>query len=192
MIRFDTAPKAGDARPLPHGRNYAAGGGKPGRLAAFAGGGPATTSARLAAGFIAASLAVLTFQSGAIAALHAAGAPVPSPPWSMAPVPPLGVPRILSSAFWGGLWGGAYALLEPRLTARLGWWRGGLAFGVMPLMALWFVVLPLKGLPLGGGVALSEILVAVVLHAVFGLATAAIFRVGRHVTGRRHARAISP
>jgi hypothetical protein len=130
-------------------------------------------------GFVAAFLSVLTFQSGMIAIFYAADAPVPSPPWSMAPVPPLGVPRILSAAFWGGLWGAAYAALEPRLTARLGWWAGGLAFGVLPLLALWFVALPLKGLPVGGGFAPAGVAVAIVLHAVFGLGTAAFFLAAR-------------
>ncbi len=138
---------------------------------------------RLMVGFIAAFLSVLTVQSAAVAALHAAGAPAP-PPWSTAPVPPLGVPQILSSAFWGGLWGAAYALLEPRLTARLGWWAGGLAFGALPLLAFWFVALPLKGLPVGGGFAPAGVVVAVVLHAVFGLGTAAFFRAGRRPAGR--------
>jgi hypothetical protein len=55
------------------------------------------------------------------------------------------------------------ALLEPRLTARLGWWSGGLAFGaVLPLVVLWFVVMPLKGLPIGGGFALSRVPVDIV------------------------------
>jgi hypothetical protein len=134
-------------------------------------------------GFVAGFLSVLIFQSGLIAILHAAGA-VPLAPWSMAPVPPFGVPQTLSAAFWGGLWGVAYALLEPRLTARLGWWAGGLAFGVLPLLALWFVALPLKGLPVGGGFAPSGVAVAVVLHAVFGLGTAAFFRAGRGLLGR--------
>ena len=139
---------------------------------------------RLMVGFIAAFLSVLTVQSAAVAALHAAGAPAP-PPWSTAPVPPLGVPQILSSAFWGGLWGAAYALLEPRLTARLGWWAGGLAFVALPLLAFWFVALPLKGLPVGGGFAPAGVLVGIVLHAVFGLGAAAIFRFGLGLAGRR-------
>ncbi len=83
----------------------------------------------------------------------------------------------LSAAFWGGLWGAAYALFEPRLGGR--WWAGGLAFGVLPLLALWFVALPLKGLPVGGGFAPAGVLVVVVLHAVFGLGTAAFFLAAR-------------
>jgi hypothetical protein len=140
---------------------------------------------RLMVGFVAGFLSVLTVQSATLAIFYAAGAPVPFPPWSMMPVPPFGVPVTLSAAFWGGLWGVAYALLEPRLTARLGWWAGGLAFGALPLLALWFVALPLKGLPVGGGFAPAGVAVAIVLHAVFGLGTAAIFRFGLRLAGRR-------
>jgi hypothetical protein len=68
------------------------------------------------------------------------------------PVPPLGVPKTLSLAFWAGLWGLVYALLERRLTALLGWWAGGLAFGLLPLAVYWFVVLPLKGFGIGAAI----------------------------------------
>ena len=141
---------------------------------------------RLTVGFIAGFLSVLTFQSGLIALLHAAGA-IPFAPWRMTPVPPFGVPQSLSAAFWGGLWGVAYALLEPRLTARLGWWAGGLAFGaVLPVLVLWLVVLPLKGQPVGGGFAPpSRVLLTVVIHAVFGLGTAILFRFGLRLAQRR-------
>ena len=143
------------------------------------------TPTRIAVGFVAGFLAVLTFQSGLVAILHAAGA-VPFAPWSLAPVPPFGAPRSLSAAFWGGLWGIAYALLEPRLTARLGWWAGGLAFGaVLPVLVLWFVVMPLKGQPVGGGFSASRVLLTVVIQAAFGLGTAVIFRVGLRLAGRR-------
>src|SRR5215212_63311 len=118
------------------------------------------TPTRLVVGFVAGFLSVLTFQSALIAILYAAVA-IPFAPWRMTPVPPFGVPQSLSAAFWGGLWGVAYALLEPRLTARLGRWPGGLAFGAVPLLVLWLVALPLKGLPVGGGFAPAGVLVAV-------------------------------
>ncbi len=141
---------------------------------------------RLVIGFVAGFISVLIFSNGMIALLYAAGLPVPFAPWSMAPVPPFGLPRSLSGAFWGGLWGVVYALLEPRLTARLGWWCGGLVFGgVLPLFVLWFVVMPLKGLPIGGGFALPGVPLDIVLHAVFGLGTSIVFRLGARLAGRR-------
>ena len=46
------------------------------------------------------------------------------------------------------------------------------------------MTLTLKGLPVGGGFAPAGVAVAVVLHAVFGLGTAAFFRAGREFLGR--------
>jgi hypothetical protein len=50
---------------------------------------------------------------------------------------------------------------------------------------LWFVVLPLKGQPVGGGFGASRVLLAIVVHAVFGLGTALVFRFGLRLAGRR-------
>lgn len=130
---------------------------------------------QLLIGFVAGFVSVWIFSSGGIATLAAAGAAVPFPAWSMAPTPPFGVPQTVSSAVWGGLWGVLYALLASWLTAQLGWWLGGLAFGVLPLLVLWFVALPLKGVSIGGGFA--TVPQDVVLHLVFGLGTALVFRV---------------
>jgi hypothetical protein len=142
---------------------------------------------RLAAGFVAGFLAVLIFSSSAIAVLHTA-ALFPMPGWSLMPVPPFGVPQSLVSGFWGGLWGVAYALLEPRLTKRLGWWSGGLVFGVLPLAVFLFVVPALKGMPIGPGLVPSMVVLFVFLHAVFGLGTAIFFRLGLHLVGRKPGR----
>jgi hypothetical protein len=140
---------------------------------------------RVLLGFIAGFLSVLIFQNGLIAILHAVGA-VPFAPWPMTPLPPFGVPRTVSAAFWGGLWGIAYALLEPRLTERVGWWQGGLLFGgTLPVLVLWFVVMPLKGMPAAGGFAPVGMMLAVVIHAAFGLGASAFFRLGLDLAGRR-------
>jgi len=144
-------------------------------------GAPRSLAIRLPLGFAAGFLSVLTFQSGVLAILAAAGVPVPVVPWSLAPVPPLGVPESLSAAFWGGLWGIVYALLEPRLTRTLGWAAGGLAFGALPLLVLWVLVFPLKGMAVGGGFTLPGVLLGVTLHAAFGLGAAVLFRLGRRL-----------
>jgi hypothetical protein len=143
-----------------------------------------TISTRLFLGFAAGFLSHLIFQGGFGAALYAANL-LPGLPWSLAPVPPLGVPRSINLAFWAGLWGLGYALLEPRLTARFGRWLGGLAYGLAPLAGYWFVVLPLKGLGIGGGFHLAKMPSEVAFHAIFGIGAAIIFQSALVLVRRR-------
>jgi hypothetical protein len=146
-----------------------------------------TTSTRLFLGFLAGSLSHLIFQDALLGTLYLAHL-VPALPWSLMPVPPLGVPASLNLAFWAGLWGFAYALLERRLTTLFGWWPGGLAFGIVPLAVYWFVVLPLKGAGVGGGFNLAMVPLHVALHAIFGIGTAIIFRSCLVLAGRQFRR----
>jgi hypothetical protein len=80
---------------------------------------------RILLGFAAGRLAVPVFHQAALALLHATG--IGPAAWNMVPVPPFGVPALLSAAFWGGLWGIVLALVEPRFPrgAPTGWrhWR---------------------------------------------------------------------
>jgi hypothetical protein len=131
------------------------------------------TSTRLFLGFLAGALSHLIFQDGLLALLYLAHL-VPALPWNLMPVPPLGVPLSLNLAFWAGLWGVAYAVLERRLTARVAWLPGGLVFGIAPLAVFWFVVLPLKGVGIGGG--FNPLYIA--LHLIFGIGVAILFRSG--------------
>jgi len=146
-----------------------------------------TTSTHLFLGFLAGSLSHLIFQDALLGTLYVARL-APALPWSLMPVPPLGVPASLNLAFWAGLWGLAYALLERRLTTLFGWWPGGLAFGIAPLAVYWFVVLPLKGVGVGGGFHLAMVPLHVALHAIFGIGTAIIFRSGLVLAGRQFRR----
>lgn len=143
------------------------------------------TATRLVLGFLAGFLSHLVFQ-GAFGSLLYAAHLVPSLPWGLTPVPPFGVPKSLSLGFWAGLWGLTYALLERRLTAYFSWWLGGLVFGLaLPLVAYWFVILPLKGFGVGGGFHLAMVPIEVGFHAVFGIGTAIIYRSGLVLTRRR-------
>jgi hypothetical protein len=142
------------------------------------------TPKRLLLGFIAGAFSHVVFQGTFGAILHAAGL-LPALTWSLAPVPPTGVPRTVSLAFWAGLWGLAYAVLEPRLTARLGWWIGGLVFGIAPLLGHWFVAQPLKGLGIGGGFQAGRVPIEIGFHLVFGLGLAILFRASLAFARRR-------
>jgi hypothetical protein len=74
-----------------------------------------------------------------------------------------------------------YALLEPRLTARLGRLPGGIVLGLASLLTFWFVVLPLKGAGVGG-LPGAEIAIDVAFDLTFGIGTAILFWAGRRIT----------
>lgn len=138
---------------------------------------------RILLGFAAGALAVPVFHQTALFLLHAAG--VGPAAWNMTPVPPLGVPALLSAAFWGGLWGSALALAEPFFPRGAGpYWLAALAFGaVLPTLVVWTVVLPLKGVPLGAALAWPSIVIGPVVNGAWGVGAALLLRMlgGRRV-----------
>ena len=132
-----------------------------------------TSAIRLLLGFVAAFLATLTFHQIGIWVLHAAGLTAATP-WTTTPIPPFGVPQVISLAFWGGVWGILFVLIE-RWLARSpgGYWVGATLFGaIVPTLVLMFIVFPLKGRPLGGGFAWQLIVTLLVAHGLWGLGTA--------------------
>ena len=135
------------------------------------------SSNRLFLGFVAGFLSHTVFQGAFGSVLYAAGA-LPALPFSLTPVPPLGVPKSLSLAFWAALWGVVYAVFERHLSDRFGWLLGGLVFGLAPLAAHWFIVLPLKGAGVGGGFQSSTVPIEIGFHAAFGIGLAVIFKFG--------------
>jgi hypothetical protein len=141
-------------------------------------------STRLAIGFVAGFLSHLIFQGAFGAALYAANL-LPGLTWSLMPVEPFGVPKSINLGFWAGLWGIAYAFLEPRLTAFFGRWLGGLVYGLAPLAGYWFIVLPAKGLGIGGGFHLAKVPIEFGFHAIFGIGLAILFGFGLALARRR-------
>jgi hypothetical protein len=136
---------------------------------------PRSLEVRLIFGFLAGALAVVTFHQGATALLTALGA-LSSNLYSMRPVPPFGVPQIISQAFWGGMWGIAFAAIAPRLRRDTSYWLAALILGalVLPLVS-WFVVAPLKGQPIAAGWVPSRMLLSVLINGAWGIGMAAIF-----------------
>ena len=123
-----------------------------------------------AAGFV----ATLLFHQGLIALLHAFGV-VPFGAWSMAATWPLGVPKVISLAFWAGLWG---VVLAIPLRRRRGvqWWVGWALLGAIgPTAAALLVVFPLKGWTVTGG----AIVLGALLNGFWGLGTALLLDASR-------------
>jgi hypothetical protein len=147
----------------------------------------ATTRAFL--GFIAAGISVLTFHQGIVGLYHMAhAAPALPQPWSLAPVPPFGVPRVLDLCFWGGLYGIVFGLIWPWLA--LPKWLAGVILGVIAASVGWLVVAPLKGAPLGFGWHADAMLRSLIINGGWGVGVGLILRLlmPRRTGRRRHAR----
>lgn len=124
---------------------------------------------RTLAGFLLGVLAVLTFHQAAIGVMHAYGL-VANPPFRLNPVGPLGVPAIANSAFWGGLWGVAIFLATDRMRSDVARILAATAIGAIGATAVgWFVVAPLKGLPVAQGWNLAAMWRAPTINGLFGL-----------------------
>jgi hypothetical protein len=118
--------------------------------------------------FLAGFLSTLVFHQGLLALLVAAGMTTRKA-WVMTPTPPFGVPAVLSLAFFGGLWG---ILLWEFVRNRVGMarWVTALVLGaVAPTLVAFFVVLPLKGLGVGGGWKPDIVVGALLLNGAWGL-----------------------
>lgn len=132
-----------------------------------------------AAGFI----STLVFHQGLLA-LFRAGGLVQVAPWNLAPVPPLGVPSVLSLAFWGGIWAvGLWLLL--RNVARGRYWLNWTLFGAIgPSAVALFIVFPLKGMAFAGGWDPKLIIGALLLNGAWGLGCAVLLKLMGEKAGR--------
>lgn len=124
-----------------------------------------------AAGFV----STLTFHQGLLWLFHFLGA-FPRAPWNMTPVPPLGVPQVISLAFWGGVWGIAIWHLMRHATGPA-YWARAIVFGAIgPTAVALFVVMPLKGMPMAGGWDPKLIVGALMVNAAWGLGLGVFIR----------------
>jgi hypothetical protein len=138
-------------------------------------------SSRLVLGFVAGALSVFVFHQGALAVLHAIGL-TPATAFSLHPTAPLGVPRLISAAFWGGIWGLAFVTSDRRLPRRAQSILAGTLFGAIgPTLVAWFVVAPLKGQPLAAGGLPGAMLTGVLVNAAWGAGTSLLLLVWHRV-----------
>jgi hypothetical protein len=94
------------------------------------------------------------------------------PQYKMQPIPPFGVPQILSQCFWGGLWGIvlAWTLAHWR---NVNYWLLAFAFGlIVPTLVGWFVVPLIKNTPIMGGPPWMIQVVRPLPNAIWGVGTA--------------------
>jgi hypothetical protein len=128
----------------------------------------------LVLGFIAGALAVMTFHQGMVFLLSTVGL-IQSPVYAMRGVPPFGVPTILNQMFWGGLWGILFAAVADTLPH----WPLlplGFTYGVLgPVLASWFVVAPLKDIPIAAGWVPQRMLAGVLINGCWGIGMALIY-----------------
>ena len=124
----------------------------------------------LIVGFISGAVSVLLFHQGAAALLHSLGL-TPRAPYSMQSTAPFGIPQLWSLAFWGGVWGAVLAASLARLDGARLLVSATLFGAVLPTLAAWFLVAPLKAQPVAAGWVLAAMAVGVIVNAAWGLGT---------------------
>ena len=101
-------------------------------------------------GFVAAAIAVVTAHEAMlyILANYAGLLPPTVRTWNTAPFGPLGVPQIVNSVFWGGLWGALFGVIHDKLPGGT-LWAKGLIYGLLVAIVSNFTLLPLIRKALG-------------------------------------------
>ncbi len=131
-------------------------------------------------GFLAGFISTLVFHQIVLQLLHVAGI-APSAAWPMKPVPPFGVPAVISLAFWGGVWG---AILIPIIDRKRGGAYYALAIilgAILPTLVAWFVVAPIRHQPIASGWNPKRMMIGPIVNAAWGFGTALIYKLSSRV-----------
>lgn len=122
--------------------------------------------------FLAGFVSTLIFHQGMLALLYASGVS-PRGAFSMEPTPPFGIPSVISLAFWGGVWGiPLYAVIR-KIERTAVFLLVATVFGaILPTLIAVVVVMPLKGIPIGGENRTAMLMIALLVNAAWGLGTA--------------------
>lgn len=139
---------------------------------------------RILLAFVAGFLAVLAFHQPTLWLLANAGI-TQAAPYAMKTVPPLGLPQFISGAFWGGIWGILFYLVSRRWSSGPSYWIKAVLFGmILPTLVAWFIVAPLKGLPVAAGGKFNGMLTGLCVNAAWGLGTALFLRLAVRTSSR--------
>jgi len=129
---------------------------------------------RVLLSFLAAFLATLVFHQPVIWMLHQMHVS-PWAPYAMQPVPPFGVPKVISLAFWGGVWGIVMILAIARARGAAYWLVAAVFGAVLPTLVAGLVIMPLRGQSPGRAGA-SMLMMGLAVNAAWGLGTALFYR----------------
>ena len=102
------------------------------------------TVGRMVLGFIAAAISVLIVHQSIVYLLGVSGM-IRATPWTMRPIgygPFPGIPLLLNSVFWGGVWGAVFGLAYDKLPGTWSWLKG-LIFGILVVIFSNWIFLPL-------------------------------------------------
>lgn len=126
-------------------------------------------------GFVAGFLATLLFHQSLWYVFNQIGLiPLDRPAWPLDPIPPYGVPSVISKAFWGGLWGAVLAVILGQLTGAA-YWGSWIVVGAFALtIVAFYVVAPLKGEAIPA--LWPRFVAGLMLNGVWGFGTALILR----------------
>jgi hypothetical protein len=133
-----------------------------------------TTMKQHAQAFGAGFISTLVFHQGLIGVLYLANL-IPTAPFSMAPTQPLGVPAVISLAFFGGLWGILIVKLIEKLTGRKQILMAITYGAIGPSFVALVVVFPLKGIPFNPVI----VPIALLLNGAWGYGTYLIMKLLR-------------
>ena len=125
-------------------------------------------------GFVAGAIATLVFHQAFIWLLSFF-LPFPFKPWNMA-INSYGVPSVLALTFWGGVWGIPLCLLVAPMLRIPALLTGAVLGGVLPSVWGWTVLAAMKGQPMFAGGKPNVILMVLLINAVWGIATVALYR----------------
>ncbi len=120
-------------------------------------------------------ISTLLCHQGVLALLHAGNPDVPAP-FNMTPTEPLGIPAVVSLAFWGGIWGIALWLMIRNTVGKSYWLRTILIGAIGPSAVALFLVMPMKGLGVAMGWNPQIIIGALILNAAWGLGVGVLMK----------------
>ena len=128
--------------------------------------------------FIAGFLATLVFHQTVLGLLRLGNPAIPAP-FNWTATAPLGVPAVISLAFWGGLWGILLWFLIRNNQGVSHWVKATVIGAIGPSAVALFVVMPLKGMGVAAGWDPKIIIGALILNAAWGIGVAMLMRLAQ-------------